>query len=111
VPMRVIAKKRCRAMVEPPEKGERATLNPNLSTRPKPTFFPISSWAGAWPLLAVEGKRRGHRPIIPLDNLLTRFQAQLGNQLQSQGSSACGLICWLRRGWVFRPFSTARFFL
>jgi len=31
--MRVIAKKRCRAMVEPPEKGERATLNPNLSTR------------------------------------------------------------------------------
>jgi hypothetical protein len=33
VPMRVIAKKRCRAMVEPPEKGERATLNANLSTR------------------------------------------------------------------------------
>ena len=31
--MRVIAKKRCRAMFEPPEKGERATLNPNLSTR------------------------------------------------------------------------------
>jgi hypothetical protein len=31
--MRVIAKKRCRAMVEPPEKGERATLNPNLSTK------------------------------------------------------------------------------
>ena len=39
MPMRVIAKKRCRAMVEPPEKGERATLNPNLSTRLKPTFF------------------------------------------------------------------------
>jgi hypothetical protein len=39
--MRVIAKKRCRAMFEPPEKGERATLNPNLSTRLKPTFFPI----------------------------------------------------------------------
>jgi hypothetical protein len=33
VPTRVIAKKRCRAMVEPPEKGERDTLNPNLSTR------------------------------------------------------------------------------
>jgi hypothetical protein len=32
MPMRVIAKKRCRAMFEPPEKGERATLNPNLST-------------------------------------------------------------------------------
>jgi hypothetical protein len=31
--MRVIAKKRCRAMFEPPGKGERATLNPNLSTR------------------------------------------------------------------------------
>src|SRR5258708_32570407 len=31
--MRVIAKKRCRAMFQPPEKGERATLNPNLSTR------------------------------------------------------------------------------
>jgi hypothetical protein len=25
-------------MFEPPEKGERATLNPNLSTRLKPTF-------------------------------------------------------------------------
>ena len=33
MPMRVIAKKRCRAMFEPPKKGERATLNPNLSTR------------------------------------------------------------------------------
>jgi hypothetical protein len=33
MPMRVIAKKRCRAMSEPPEKAERATLNPNLSTR------------------------------------------------------------------------------
>jgi hypothetical protein len=32
VPMRVIAKKRCRVMVEPSEKGERAALNPNLST-------------------------------------------------------------------------------
>lgn len=33
MPMRVIANKRCRAMFEPPEKGERAALNPNLSTR------------------------------------------------------------------------------
>jgi hypothetical protein len=33
MPMRVIAKKMCRAMFEPPETGERATLNPNLSTR------------------------------------------------------------------------------
>src|SRR5712672_2078930 len=38
-PMRVIAKKRCRAMFEPPEKGERATLNPNLSTRLNLLFF------------------------------------------------------------------------
>jgi hypothetical protein len=49
VPMRVIAKKRCRAMVEPPEKGERAALNPNLSTRPKPTFF-----------RSAPGRRLGH---------------------------------------------------
>jgi hypothetical protein len=33
MPMRVIAKKRCRAMFEPPEKGEWAALQPNLSTR------------------------------------------------------------------------------
>jgi hypothetical protein len=33
VAMSVIAKKRCRAMFEPPEKGERVTRNPNLSTR------------------------------------------------------------------------------
>ena len=39
MPMRVIAKKRCCAMVEPPEKGERAILNPILSTKLKPTFF------------------------------------------------------------------------
>jgi hypothetical protein len=45
VPMRVIAKKRCRAMVEPPEKGERVTLNPNLSTRLKHTFFRSGPWA------------------------------------------------------------------
>ena len=45
MPMRVIAKKRCRVMVEPPEKAERATLNPNLSTRLKPTFFRSGSWA------------------------------------------------------------------
>ena len=46
MPMRVIAKKRCRAMFEPPEKGERATLNPNLSTRLKSTFFPIRPLGG-----------------------------------------------------------------
>ena len=32
-------------MVEPPEKGERVTLNPNLSTRLKPTFFRSGPWA------------------------------------------------------------------
>jgi hypothetical protein len=31
-PMRVTAKKRCRAMFEPSQKCERANLNPNLST-------------------------------------------------------------------------------
>jgi hypothetical protein len=33
MPMRVIAKKRDRAMFETPEKGERATLNSNPSTK------------------------------------------------------------------------------
>jgi hypothetical protein len=45
-------------MFEPPEKGERATLNPNLSTRLKPTFFPITPWAAGWLLLVEEGERR-----------------------------------------------------
>ena len=54
MPMRVIAKKRCRAMFEPPEKGERATLNPNLSTRLKPTFFRSGPWPAGWLLLDEE---------------------------------------------------------
>jgi hypothetical protein len=58
MPIRVIAKKRCRAMFEPPEKGERATLNPNLSTRLKPTFFRSSPWAAGPLLLVAEGERR-----------------------------------------------------
>src|SRR6266487_7063300 len=58
MPMRVIAKKRCRAMFESPEKGERATLNPNLSTRLKPTFFRSGPWAAGWLLLVEEGERR-----------------------------------------------------
>ena len=56
MPMRVIAKKRCRAMVEPPEKGERATLNPNLSTRLKPTFFRSGPLGG---VLAIAGRGGG----------------------------------------------------
>jgi hypothetical protein len=36
VPIRVIAKKRCRVMVEPPERKARAAQNPTLSIRPKP---------------------------------------------------------------------------
>jgi hypothetical protein len=56
MPMRVIAKKRCRAMFEPPEKGERATLNPNLSTRLN-LLFPIRLLGAAWPLLVEEGER------------------------------------------------------
>jgi len=45
-------------MFEPPEKGERATLNPNLSTRLKPTFFRSGPWAAGWLLLVDEGERR-----------------------------------------------------
>ena len=58
MPMSVIAKKRCRAMFEPPEKGERATLNASLSTRLKPTFFRSGPWAAGWLLLVEEGERR-----------------------------------------------------
>jgi hypothetical protein len=58
MPMRVIAKKRCHAMFEPPEKGERATLNPNLSTSPKPGFFRSGPWAAGGPLPVEEGERR-----------------------------------------------------
>jgi hypothetical protein len=64
MPMRVIAKKRCRAMFEPPEKGERATLNPNLSTRLKPTFFRSGPWAAGWLLLVEEGERRAVSPFF-----------------------------------------------
>ena len=59
MPMRVIAKKRFRAMFEPPEKGARATLNPNLSTRLKPTFFRSGPWAAG---LAIA--RRGGRAAL-----------------------------------------------
>jgi len=57
VAMRVIAKKRCRAMFEPPEKGERAALNPNLSTRLNLLFFRSGPWAAGWLLLVEEGER------------------------------------------------------
>src|ERR1039458_5224790 len=57
MPMRVIAKKRCRAMFEPPEKGGRATLNPNLSTRLNLLFFRSGPWAAGWLLLVEEGER------------------------------------------------------
>jgi hypothetical protein len=58
MPMRVIAKKRCRAMFEPPEKGERATLNPNLSTRLNLLFSDQALGAAGWLLLVEEGERR-----------------------------------------------------
>ena len=57
MPMRVIAKKRCRAMFEPPEKGERATLNPNLSTRLNLLFSDQAPWAAGWLLLVERGER------------------------------------------------------
>jgi hypothetical protein len=56
MPMRVIAKKSCRAMFESPEKGERATLNPNLSTRLKP--------ASRHPILRIKGPHNGARGYI-----------------------------------------------
>ena len=58
MPMRVIAKKRCRAMFEPPEKGERATLNPNLSTRLNLLFSDQALGRRGWLLLVEEGERR-----------------------------------------------------
>ncbi len=75
MPMRVIAKKRCRALFEPPEKGERATLNPNLSTRLKPTFFsdhPLGSG------LAIAG--RGGRAA------LSRRSSSLGLTTRSEAA-------------------------
>jgi hypothetical protein len=59
--MRVIAKKRCRAIFEPPEKGERATPNPNLSTRLNLLFSDQAlarPLAGGWLWLVEEGERR-----------------------------------------------------
>jgi hypothetical protein len=53
MPMRVIAKKSCRAMFESPEKGERVTLNPNLSTRLKP--------ASRHRILRIDGLHNGAR--------------------------------------------------
>src|SRR6266480_6732426 len=55
--MRVIAKKRCRVMVEPPEKGERATLNPNLSTRLN-LLFSIRPLDGGLAIAGRGGERR-----------------------------------------------------
>ena len=88
MPMRVIAKKRCRAMFEPPEKGERPTLNPNLSTRLKPTFFRSGPWAAGWLLLVEEGERRclavlrGRKTdrgwLYPLPSILLCFAAPGG---------------------------------
>ena len=59
MPMRVIAKKRCRALFEPPEKGERATLNPNLSTRLNLLFSDQGPLGGG---LAIAG--RGGRAAL-----------------------------------------------
>ena len=56
MPMRAIAKKRCRAMFEPPEKGERATLNSNLSTRLNLLFSDQALGADGL-LLVEEGER------------------------------------------------------
>ncbi len=57
MPMRVIAKKKCRAMFESPETGERANLNPNLSTRLNLLFSDKAQrkdlkWCSAWERLS-----------------------------------------------------------
>src|SRR5258707_7221708 len=57
MPMRVIAKKRCRAMFEPPEKGERAHSKSSPLDEAKPTFFRSGPWAAGWLLLVEEGER------------------------------------------------------
>src|SRR6266446_7200174 len=57
MPMRVIAKKRCRAMFEPPEKGERAHSKSSPLDEAKPTFFRSGPWATGWLLLVEEGER------------------------------------------------------
>jgi hypothetical protein len=62
--MRVIAKKRCRAMVEPPEKGERATPNPNLSTRLNLLFSDSAL-----------GRRVGYRLVEEASGAVSTFRA------------------------------------
>ena len=65
MPTRAIAKKRCRVMVEPPEKGERATPNPNLSTRLKPTFFDSGAGGGSAKRNPLQVKAMAALPILP----------------------------------------------
>ena len=92
MPMRVIAKKRCRAMVEPPEKGERATLNPNLSTRLKPTFFPTacllylnaSLRSSDCHLLTSKLRHLGGNSDLPFAGIRQR----VGSSLQSEGENS-----------------------
>ena len=85
VPMRVIAKKRCRVMVEPPEKAERATLNPNLSTRLKPTFFRSGPFAH---------RRAIGSCAVPRPDL--RFRANRRKMCnQNNGASRCTDRAWI----------------
>src|SRR5882724_5901252 len=82
MPMRTIAKKRYRAMFKPPEKGERATLNPNLSTK-LTYFFPIRPLGGG---LAIAG--RGGRAA--LSRRSSRSQDRSGLALPSRNSPTLG---------------------
>ena len=91
MPMRVIAKKRYRAMFEPPEKGERATLNPNLSTRLKPTFFRSGPWAAGWLL---RSRRAGvPRLIFNAKTLKLCSKIKFATQAQQTAPSRYAVEC------------------
>lgn len=53
MPMRVIAKKRCRAMFVPPGKGERVTLDPELWMEPNLPYSVVNSSANRIGLIGV----------------------------------------------------------
>jgi hypothetical protein len=93
MPMRVIAKKRCRAMFEPPEKGERATLNPNLSTRLKPTFFRSGPWAAGWLLLVEGGEASVPRLIFNAKTLKLCSKIKFATQAQQTAPSRYAVEC------------------
>jgi hypothetical protein len=103
MPMRVIAKKRCRAMFEPPGKGERVTPDPNLSTRLN-LLFPIRPLGGGLAVAGVSLPRLHFNPntlkLCSKIKLVTQAQPRrldtLSNVLSDVrfGSSATGPDQW-----------------